>query len=138
MQPAKFLSLMTLPALMATAGCATVSADEAIAPPVCPTETRGWNAWVSVLPGPGATPTLIVQGEVLVPAGAEATLSAGPTDRMMPPGQRAVLAVRSADRAGGWQQVRLEIAPALPAYSSVIIGCDANMVATISPVETAR
>lgn len=138
MHSAKLLSFLTAPILLATGGCATTGAEEPIAPPVCPTETRGWNAWVSALPGPGATPTLMIQGEVLLPAGAEATLTAGPTDRMMPPGQRAVLAVRGADRPGGWQQVRLEIAPALPAYSSVIVSCDGNMVATISPVETAR
>lgn len=137
MLPTRLLAA-ALPASLLAAGCATTEPGEPIAPPVCPTETRGWTAWVSAMPGPGATPTLIVQGEVLLPAGAEAKLTVGPTDRMMPPGQRVALSVAAADRAGGWQQVRLDLSPALPAYSSVIVGCDGNTVATISPVEVAR
>ncbi|AKM11733.1 hypothetical protein AB433_10095 [Croceicoccus naphthovorans] len=109
-----------------------------MATPVCPTETRGWAAWINAMPGPDATPTLIVTGEALMPEDATATLTAGPTDRMMPPGQRVTLAVEPSDQAAGWQSVRLEIRPALPAYSSVIVGCDGRTVAAISPVETAQ
>lgn len=121
------------------AGCATTSADGAgqDALPVCPTETRSWSAWINAMPGPDARRTLIVNGEVLLPDGAIAKLSAGPLDRMMPPGQRVALSVERAERAAGWQQVRLEIAPALPAYGSVIVGCGDSEVARIAPVESA-
>lgn len=106
--------------------------------PVCPTETRSWSAWINAMPGPDARRTLIVTGEVLLPDGATARLSEGPLDRMMPPGQRVALSVERAERAAGWQQVRLEIAPALPAYGSVIVGCGDSEVARITPVETAH
>jgi len=120
------------------AGCVTAGDAEPVAVPVCPTETRAWQAWVNAMPGPDAQPTLIVVGEVLLPEKATATLAAGPTDRMMPPGQRVALSVAPSDRAAGWEQVRLEIRPALPEYSSVIVGCDGNEVAWIAPVEVAH
>lgn len=105
----------------------------------CPDQTRGWTAWINAMPGPGATPTLIVTGEAFVPAGTAATLSAGPTDRMMPPSQRFTLALSSRpDAPGGWQQVRGEITPALAQYRSVIVGCDGEAVATITDIQTAR
>ncbi|WP_066556176.1 hypothetical protein [Croceicoccus bisphenolivorans] len=117
-------------------GCATTGEAEAL--PVCPTETRGWAAWINAMPGPDAVPTLIVTGEVLLPENATATLAAEPTDRMMPPGQRVALTIAPADRASGWEQVRLEIKPALPAYSSVIVGCGGSQLATIAPIESAH
>jgi len=109
-----------------------------VALPVCPTETRSWTAWINAMPGPGATPTLIVTGEALLPDRASATLAAGPTDRKMPPSQRVMLDVVASDRAAGWQPIRLEISPALPEYASVIVGCEGSEVVVISPVETAQ
>lgn len=104
----------------------------------CPAETRGWTAWVNAMPGPDAKPTLIVSGEAFVPAGAKATLTAGPTDRMMPPSQRFVLALESMPEAeGGWQQVRVEVTPAMPQYRSLMIGCGGEGIATITDIETA-
>lgn len=123
-------------ASLLTAGCATM--EEPLAMPVCPTETRGWTAWINAMPGPGAVPTLIVTGEALMPEHAEAVLTAGPTDRMMPPGQRVALSVVPSDRAAGWQPVRLEITPAQSAYSSIVIGCGGNEVASITSIETAQ
>lgn len=91
------------------------------------------------MPGPNATPTLIVTGEAFVPAGTAATLSAGPTDRMMPPSQRFNLALSSRpDAPGGWQPVRGEITPALDRYRSVVVGCDGAVVATITDIQTAQ
>ncbi|WP_157668186.1 hypothetical protein [Croceicoccus marinus] len=105
----------------------------------CPDETREWAAWSNAMPGPGAAPTLIVTGKVFVPAGTSATLSAGPTDRMMPPSQRFTLALSSRpDAPGGWQPVRGEITPALAQYRSVIVGCDGAAVATITDIQTAH
>lgn len=111
---------------------------QTMALPVCPTETRGWAAWVNAMPGTDAGPTLIVVGEALMPQQAEAELAAGATDRMMPPGQQVMLSIERSGRAAGWQPLRLEIAPSLPEYSSVTIGCDGNAIATISPVEVAH
>lgn len=131
-------------AMMAAAllagGCATVPAagEEQIALPVCPSESRGWSAWINAMPGPGAQRTLIVTGEVLLPDGASASLSEGPLDKMMPPGQRIALSIARAERAAGWQQVRLELAPAQPAYSSIIVGCGGSEVARIITVDTAQ
>ncbi len=130
----------------ALAGCAVdaQSGDgqaEAGVPPVatCPSETRGWTAWISAMPGPNATPSLIVTAEAFVPAGTAATLSAGPTDRMMPPSQRFTLALSSRpDAPGGWQEVRGTISPALAEYRSVMVGCGDAVVATITDIQTAQ
>jgi hypothetical protein len=115
-------------------------AEPAIPPaPTCPAETKEWSAFINAMPGPDAQPTLIVTGSALVPAGTTATLTAGPTDRAMPPSQRIVLALASSpDAAGGWQQLRAEIKPALPQYRSVIVGCDGNAVATITDIQIAQ
>lgn len=127
-------------AALLAGGCATAPAggEEQIALPVCPTESRGWSAWINAMPGPNAQRTLIVTGEVLLPDGASATLSEGPLDKMMPPGQRIALSIARAERAAGWQQVRVEIAPAQPAYSSVIVGCGGSEVARLATVDTAQ
>lgn len=130
--------LIALMGAMTMTGCVTAEDGEDVALPVCPVETRGWEAWVNAMPGPDAIPTLIVMGEALMPEKATAVLTAGPTDRMMPPGQRVTLSIEPSDRAAGWDQVRLEIKPALPEYSSVVIGCGGNTIATISPVMVAQ
>ncbi|HVR90540.1 MAG TPA: hypothetical protein VHG29_05545 [Novosphingobium sp.] len=123
--------LLTLPLL---AACVTTDGAQSAAN--CP-ETRGWAAWINDMPGPGATPTLIVAGEAKLPAGTVAILTPGPTDRMMPPGQRFTLVLRKGSGPGGWQPVRGEIKPALPDYREVIVGCGGAIVARISPIEKA-
>lgn len=59
----------------------------------CPAiDNRNWHAWIDRMPGPGATTTLNISGEVDLPTpGYELRLRAGPADRMMPPGQRFAL-----------------------------------------------
>lgn len=142
-------AIAAAPLVAALGGCTTaglagngLAGDGAPQPAAtCPDETRQWAAWINAMPGPGpaAAPTLIVTGEVFVPAGTSATLSAGPTDRMMPPSQRFTLALSSRpDAPGGWQPVRGEITPALAQYRSVIVGCDGAAVATITDIQTAH
>lgn len=134
----KALSILAIAAPLAAGltACATTPEDNAAAP-ACPA-TRGWAAWINAMPGPDAVPTLIVTGEADVPAGQVATLTVGPTDRMMPPGQRFTLSLEPGSGPAGWQQVRAEIKPALPAYGSVIIGCDGQEVARITDIQTAH
>lgn len=136
----KALAILTAAtALAATlAACATPSTDgpESGAAPLCP-ETRNWSAHINAMPGPGAQPTLIVTGEANVPAGRSAMLTVGPTDRMMPPGQRFTLSLETSSDPAGWQPVRAEIKPALDAYSSVIIGCQGQEVARITDIQKA-
>lgn len=121
-------------ALLGSSGCAT--SQSVAAATDCP-PSRNWSAWVNAMPGPGAVPTLIVTGEVLLPNGTAATLSPGPTDRMTPPGQHFALIVARGKRPGGWRSVRGEIRPALASYREVLVGCDGATLARISPVERA-
>lgn len=123
------LSGCTTPAMQADAG--------ETAAPRCP-QTRNWTAHVDAMPGPDARPRLIVAGEADVPQGFVATLRAGPTDRMMPPGQRVMLALEPGSGPQGWQPVRLESAPALPQYREVRIGCADEPVATITDIPVAQ
>lgn len=106
----------------------------------CPA-TRGWVAWVNAMPGPGMVPTLIVEGEVDLPAGKAAVLEQGPLDRMMPPGQRFALRIEAAsvagDQAGGWRKVRAELAPAQADYRAILIGCNGQALAEITSVTRA-
>jgi|EndMetStandDraft_4_1072995.scaffolds.fasta_scaffold16912_4 type IV pilus biogenesis protein CpaD/CtpE len=122
--------------LATLAGCATTPPAASTA---CPA-TRNWTAFINAMPGPGAQPSLIVTGEANVPGGMQAVLRPGPTDRMMPPGQRLVLATEPGGGASGWQPVRAEIAPALPTYREVIVTCDGQRVWRIegAAIETAH
>lgn len=131
---------LLIAALLPLAGC--TPADPAPTPPppteaVCP-PSRGWQAWIDAMPGPGAELRLIVVGEVDVPAGMVATLRAGPTDRMMPPGQRIALDVKPGKGPTGTQQLRTEIKPALSAYREVLVGCGGETLARITEIETAH
>lgn len=130
-----------LPALLAacapsseTPPSATPSPPEAA---TCP-ETRGWQAWIDALPGPGAQLGLIVIGEVDVPPGMVAKLQAGPLDRMMPPGQRIALVLTPGKGPSGWQEIRTEIKPAQSAYREVLIGCGGKELRRIEQIETAH
>ena len=138
MSPARLIPPLIPLALLAA--CAPTYADvdpETMDARYCPWETREWNAYVNAMPGPGNSgPTLIVTGEANVPAGWRAVMVPGPTDRMQPPGQRFALTLEPDEgAAGGWQDVRGEIRPALKGYSSVIIGCAGDMVARVDEIE---
>lgn len=134
-RPAFALALSPLVLLSA---CATKPPE---GPPtaICP-QTRNWTAWINAMPGPGAVPTLIVTGEAEIPAGMAATLSPGPLDRMMPPGQRFTLVLAPGSGPAGWQQVRAEVKPAQSAYRVVLIGCAGKEIGRVegSDIETAQ
>lgn len=134
---ARTLALAAAGAMLPLAACAPPPAPIKEEPvPACP-QTRNWVAWVDAMPGPGNGPTLIVEGEIALPPGRRATLQAGPTDRMMPPGQRFALVVEPGAGPGGWQKVRGEIAPAQTQYRAVIVGCEGRTIAEIGSVTTA-
>ena len=137
MTPTRILALAAAGAMVPLAACAPMPAPVEEEPvPACP-QTRNWVAWVDAMPGPGNGPRLIVEGEVALPPGRRATLQAGPTDRMMPPGQRFALVVEPGAGPGGWQKVRGEIAPAQTQYRAVIVGCEGRTIAEIGSVTTA-
>lgn len=136
--PCKSILAATLVAgsLLSLSACATVPSKEEASVPACP-QTRNWVAWVDAMPGPDKEPTLIVEGEIDLPAGQAATLVAGPTDRMSPPGQRFALTLAPGTGVGGWQKVRGELKPALTLYDAVIVGCEGETVTRIEDVTTA-
>ena len=145
MRTHRSISLPAAAAMLLAGGCTTVPASgqreaiaaKPIAVPVCPTETRGWQAWIDAMPGPNAQPTLIVQGEALLPERAAATLTAGPLDRMQPPTQRVTLAVEPSVKAAGWAPLRVEI-PSPASLRAVSISCDGAEIARIEPVTAAQ
>ena len=124
MRIARLAPLMA--AFLATNACVTRPG-----PPDCPASDN-WRAAIAPAPDAANGSVLTVVGEVAVPPGHTARLRPGPTDRMMPPGQRFELLVfNDPGQRGGWQEVRGTLAPALPAYGRVIIGCGGETVATI-------
>ena|SRR5687768_3893124 len=127
------MRLAVLIAASLLAGCATM-ADDA---PACPIASRNWVAFVDDMPGPGASPTLIVTGEVeLAHEGYSPRLTGGITDRRSPPGQRFKLSlVRDPGAPAGWRSVRGELDRSLLQYGEVIVSCGSAPVARISPVE---
>ncbi|WP_299306978.1 hypothetical protein [uncultured Croceicoccus sp.] len=123
-------------------GCTTMMAgndeEQVMAVPVCPTETRNWTAFVNAMPGPGARPTLIVQGEALLPERASVTLTKGPTNRMQPPGQIMRLSVEPSEEAAGWHPVRGEVEPGLPSYAYVDVVCGDAVIQRIEDITVAQ
>lgn len=123
--------------LVLVAACATTGETAPPAAAACP-PTRGWSAFVNAMPGPGpgAQPALIVTGEAEVFGGQTVSLSAGPADRMMPPGQRMVLTVEPGPgipgAPSGWVQVRGEIRPALTRYREILITCQGKQLGRIA------
>jgi hypothetical protein len=130
---AKTLAL-TLPLAAALSACATAPADQAAA--VCP-PSRDWNAAIDL--GTRGDLKLVLHGEVDVPAGMVAVLRPGPTDRMMPPGQRFVLELRRGKGESGRQVISGEVQPASNQYREIIVSCGGAQIARIegSQIETA-
>lgn len=118
------------------AACATPSpsAQSAVCPP-----SDGWHAWIDAIPGKGENLTLLVSGEVDIPAGMVARLRPGPLDRMTPPGQRFVLELAKGRGPTGRQLVTGRNTPSQTLYREIIIGCGGETIARIegSEIETA-
>ena len=104
--------------------------------------SSGWQAWVNAMPGPGARPTLIVEGTVRMPsAGHRASLALGEVAESDPlqvtvrlnttaPSQPSAQVVTSVDVRGEWD-VQGDV-------GSVTVRCAEQTVARIDSVETAR
>ena len=86
-------ALVALAAAGLLAGCQT--APEPTPEARCAASaSRDWSAWINRMPGPGATPTLHVTGEIDLPTpGYAATLTAGAADRSATPVQQLILTV---------------------------------------------
>ena len=136
------LVLAAATALTLTA-CATYPATEA--PPAaasCPIAgSSDWNAWVNAMPGPNG-PTLIVIGKVTTPAGGYSVVFEPmiisrrsypvqhvATLRVTPPTGMATQAVITHDVRGQW--------PSSTSVGSVDVVCGGQLLARISPVQTA-
>ena len=106
-------------------------------------ESSDWKAWVNRMPGPGATPTLIVEGQVTLPTpGYAVTLKLGRADRSMTPVQQLIL--ETTPPSGQVMQVltpqtaRIDT-PAIGAkYKAVQIVCNGNVIAEITDIADAH
>ena len=138
-------------ALTSVAGCVSADAPAEPAAPqkpapvaACPViESRDWAAWVNAMPGPAATKTLIVTGQITLPTpGYAVTLIAGMADRSATPVQQLILTATAP--AGPVAQV-LHTAPVRyegPAismtYRAIGIICGGTMLTEIADVPVAR
>jgi hypothetical protein len=109
-------------------------------PASCPViESRNWTAHVNRMPGPGATPTLHVNGEIVLPTpGSRVALREGRADRSAVPQQQLVLEL--APPAGMAAQVLTTEAvsyqgTAIAArYRGISILCNGSVIAEISDI----
>jgi len=119
-------------------------AATAPAPNACAViESSGWKAWVNRMPGPGAAPTLIVEGQVTLPMpGYVVTLSLGRADRSMTPVQQLIL--EATPPSGQVMQVltphtaRIDTPAIGASYKAVQIVCGGNVIAEITDVPDAH
>lgn len=134
-----YLALLPLPVL-ALAACAPVEAPEKPTPAGCPVlADRNWHAWIDRMPGPGATPTLNISGEVDLPTpGYAVLLEEGPADRAMPPGLHFTLEARP---PGGMTTqvvtktaVRYREPTPYPRIRQIVIACGDRTLVTIPDV----
>ena len=126
-------------AALALAACATPAPQPA---GVCLiASSEGWRAYVDAMPGP-ERPRLVVTGRVTVPTGGwRLELVLGPTRESDPPVQEVIL--RADPPAGPATQAIVthevtETFRALPRYGAVVVRCGGEVVAEISPVDTAH
>lgn len=134
-------------AVTALAACETIDQPQP-EPPGAPSrcavvENRSWSAWVNAMPGPGASASLHVVGEIVLPTpGYTATLTAGAADRSATPIQQMIL-----DLAPPTGPVAQVLTPATvryqgPAismqYRGVRVMCAGEVLADIKDVVVAR
>ena len=101
-----------------------------------------WTAWVNAMPGPGASPTLIITGKLTVPTGGYRVawrdlrvMESHPVQvvadlHVIPPSGGATQAIVTHDVRGQW--------PISPPVGSVTVTCGGRTLASISQVETAH
>ncbi|MDP3457873.1 MAG: hypothetical protein Q8S09_01235 [Hyphomonas sp.] len=115
------------------------------APPVTETEacavldSRGWEAWINKMPGPGAVATLHVIGKVDVRTGGYTfTWQEGPMDRSAVPALRLKLVPKAPDGMATMAITTEDVAYQAPAlssgYSRVIISCGGTTLGEITEV----
>lgn len=137
--------------LIALARCETIDDGEAPPPPAAAAagsgcavvESRQWSAWVNAMPGPGASATLHVVGEIVLPTpGFAATLNAGAADRSARPVQQMILDL--APPSGPAPQVLTPATvryqgPAISMqYRGIRVMCGGQMLTEITDVVVAR
>ena len=106
-------------------------------------ESSNWQAWVDAMPGPDATPTLHVTGEIVLPTpGYTIEWQLGALDRMMPPGQRLSISTTAPNGMVTQVLTNVEVAyageTAITDYREVIVSCGDKVLATISDVVVAQ
>lgn len=147
------LALAAAASTLVLAGCqywpwksdttATVAPDAA--KPVPETEacavldSRGWEAWINKMPGPGAVATLHVIGKVDVRTGGYTfTWQEGPMDRSAVPALRLKLVPKAPDGMATMAITTEDVAYQAPAlssgYSRVIISCGGTTLGEITEV----
>ena len=135
-------------AMLALGACATTDnpatpEPPAPAPNACAViESSDWKAWVNRMPGIGATPILIVEGQVTLPTpGYTVELKLGRADRSMVPVQQLIL--QTTAPSGQVMQVltpqtaRLDTPAIVAKYKAVQIVCGGNVIAEITDVPDA-
>lgn len=125
---------LAAPAAPQTVAAAPEDVEPAARCPVI--DSRNWKAWTAP---DGTGTTLHVAGEVDLPTpGYQVTWDLGPTDRMMPPGQRVILKAAPPDGLVAQvvtpTPVSFETPGAYPEYRTVIIVCDGAAIAEIEGV----
>ena len=134
-------SLLAIAAASLLGGC-TTAAPPAQSRACAITAASDWSAWVNAMPGPNARPTLIATGKVTVPTGGYRfvwrdlrVMESYPVQvvaelEAIPPAEAATQAVMTHDVRGEWLID--------PPVGSFTVRCGGMVVASISPVETAR
>lgn len=106
------------------------------------TGSRGWDAWINRMPGPGMQPKIHVVGQVDVRTGGYTfDWQEGPLDRSAQPALRLKLVPKAPDGMATQAITTMEVAyeaPALAAgYSRVIISCASTTLAEIAEITDA-
>ena len=111
----------------------------------CPViDSRDWAAWINAMPGPDASPTLHVKGEVDLPTpGYEVTLTLGAADRSMTPVQQVNLSATPPEDGMVTQVVTPYLvdfsSPAIvDTYKGITVLCSGKVLAEIIEIETAH
>lgn len=160
------MSSLRLIALAASAGLILAACDDpspgSVAAPAVPAEeeltltpesapmeetcdildSRDWHAWVDLMPGPDATATIHVIGQVDVRTGGYTfEWQEGPLDRSAMPALRLRLIPVKPDEMALQAIMTEEVhyaAPAIANYSRVLIACGSDTIAEIGEITEAH